>query len=452
MNDLGKDSISKLLFNLATPAIVAQIVNVLYNIVDRIFIGRMFEGEIAMAGIGVSFPIILLIAACSALWGIGGAPLCAIRMGGNDMEGAEKILTNSLVMLIITSAILTALFFLFGKELLWIFGASEATIHYAWQYLSIYLFGTLFTQISLGLNPFINTQGFARMGMATVMIGAAVNIVLDPIFIFVLDMGVRGAALATLIAQATSAAWVMAFFFGKKTKLRIRRKYLIPDVKIVRNTFSLGISPFIMQSTESLVLISLNTQLARFGGDIAVSAMTVMTSIMQIILMPLRGLSEGMQPIVSYNYGAQQLARVRKTIHLALRVGMSYNVGLVAFLLLFPGLFVRIFNDNPTLVQTTSGYIRIYFIGITIFGAQVICQQVFLSLGRAKISIFIATLRKIILLAPLTYILPMLSEHKVHAVLTAEPISDITSALTTIVLFYFFYRKHLRQSEELPIR
>ncbi len=445
MSNLGKESIGKLLINLATPAIIAQIVNVLYNIVDRIFIGRIENGDIAMAGVGVSFPIILLISACSALWGTGGAPLCAIKMGAGDNDAAEKILTNSFVMLCLTAITLTSSFFIFGQDLLWFFGASEATIGYAWSYLSIYLIGTIFTQISLGLNPFINTQGQAKMGMATVMIGAGVNIMLDPIFIFGFDMGVKGAALATVIAQASSAIWVLFFFKSTKSKLRIRRKYLRPNRRIVGSTLALGISPFVMQSTESLVLISLNTQLARFGGDIAVSAMTIMTSIMQMIMMPIRGLGEGLQPIVSFNYGAKQLDRVRATIKLALKVGMSYNIVFVAALLLFPSLFVYIFNDNPLLVEATSKYIRIYFVGMTIFGAQVVCQQIFLSLGQAKVSIFIAILRKIILLVPLIYILPKLMDNKVNAVLTAEPISDILSALTAVTLFTIFYRKNLRK-------
>ena len=303
-NDLGKGNIGKLLVSLAAPAIVAQLVNVLYNIVDRIFIGRMDNGELAMAGVGVAFPILMLISAFSALIGMGGAPLCAIKMGEKNNDEAEKIMSNSFSMLLIIAVILTTGFLIFKEPILWAFGASEATIGYALDYLSIYVLGTIFVQIALGMNSYINTQGFAKIGMMTVVIGAVINIVLDPIFIFVFDLGVKGAALATVAGQMVSALWVLKFLFGKKSILKIRKKYMVPDLKVVGSTMALGVSPFIMQSTESLVLISLNTRLSMFGGDIAVGAMTIMSSIMQIILMPLQGLAQGAQPIISYNYGA----------------------------------------------------------------------------------------------------------------------------------------------------
>ncbi len=443
MNNLRSDRIGRLLFNLATPAIVAQLVNVLYNIIDRIFIGRMADGDIAMAAVGVSFPVIILIGACSAFWGSGGAPLCAIKMGEGDHPAAERIMTNSFVMLLLNGLVLTTLFMLLGKPMLWLFGASVATIDYAWQYLSIALLGSTFVQLTLGMNPFINAQGFARIGMATVVIGAVVNLILDPIFIFVLDMGVRGAALATLLAQGVSAMWVLYFFFGKKSRLRLRKDSLRPRKAIVTKTLSLGVSPFIMQSTESFVLLSLNTQLARFGGDIAIGAMTIMTSIMQLFMMPIRGLGEGLQPIVSYNYGAKQLDRVRQTVKLSLKVAMAYDVLLISAILLFPVFFVRIFNDSPALVDATATYIRIYFPGMLIFGAQIIFQQVFLSLGQAKVSLFIAVLRKLVILIPLAYILPPFFDNKVYGVLAAEPISDVLSVLVTVVLFSQFYRKKL---------
>lgn len=448
MNDLGKEKIGRLLFNLAMPAIVAQIVNVLYNIVDRIFIGRMVDGEIAMAGIGIAFPIIIIITAFSAIFGMGGAPRCAIRMGQKDYAGAERIMTNSFSMLTMVGIGLNLLFFVFREPLLWLFGASEATIGYAMDYLSIYLFGTVFVQIALGMNPFINTQGFAKIGMITVIIGAAVNIILDPILIFGFDLGVKGAAYATVIAQGISATWVFLFLYGKRTKLRLRRVYLKPSWNIVGGVLALGVSPFVMQSTESLVLISLNTQLSRFGGDIAVGGMTIMTSIMQIIIMPLQGLAQGLQPIVSYNYGAQRLDRVRKAIKLTFLYGMIFTVLVCGTLMLFPELFVRIFNNQPELVARTSLYIHIYFIGIFIFGAQIISQQVFLALGQAKISIFLAFLRKIVLLIPLIYFLPSYFTNKVYGVLWAEPISDITAALTTLTCFFIFYRHKLQENGE----
>ena len=298
-NDLGKGNIGKLLISLAAPAIVAQLVNVLYNIVDRIFIGRMDNGELAMAGVGVAFPILMLISAFSALIGMGGAPLCAIKMGEKNNDEAEKIMSNSFSMLLIIAVILTTGFLIFKEPILWAFGASEATIGYALDYLSIYVLGTIFVQIALGMNSYINTQGFAKIGMMTVVIGAVINIVLDPIFIFVFDLGVKGAALATVAGQMVSALWVLKFLFGKQSILKIRKKYMVPDLKVVGATMALGVSPFIMQSTESLVLISLNTRLSMFGGDLAVGAMTIMSSIMQIVVMTLQGLAKGAQPIIS---------------------------------------------------------------------------------------------------------------------------------------------------------
>ena len=441
--DLGKDTVGSLLFKLATPAIIAQLVNVLYNIVDRIFIGRMPSGEIAMAGVGVGFPIIMIISAFSALIGMGGAPLAAIKMGADDNDGAEKILSNSFSMLIILGTILTGIFLIFKEPILWAFGASDATIGYANDYLTIYVIGTIAVQIALGLNPFINTQGFAKEGMITVLIGAIINIILDPIFIFTFNMGVKGAALATILAQIVSAIWVMLFLFGKNSKLKIRAKYLAPDITLVLSIMALGISPFVMQSTESLVLISLNNMLQLHGGDLAVGAMTIMSSIMQIILLPLMGLTQGAQPIISYNYGAKQLDRVRDTFKLLLKCSMVYTTTMWALLMIFPQVFVSIFNKNPELMEITSWSIKIYFAGILLFGAQMACQQTFLALGKAKISLILALLRKIVLLIPLIFILPMLMENKLFGVLMAEPVADIVAAISTTVCFAIFYKNTL---------
>lgn len=452
MNDLKNEKVGKLLVNLATPAIIAQIVNVLYSIVDRIFIGRMPQGELAMAGVGVAFPIILLIGAFSALYGMGGAPLCAIQMGAGNNRKAEAIMTNSCSLLIMSGAILTILFLLFNRPLLWLFGASEATIGYALDYLNIYVVGTIFVQIAFGMNPFITTQGYAKIGMTTIIIGAIVNIVLDPIFIFGLNMGVKGAATATIIAQLVSAVWVMFFLTSKKSQLNLRKAFIWPTWEITKKVSVLGISPFIMQSTESLVLISLNTQLVRFGGDMAISAMTIITSILQILMLPLRGLAQGAQPIVSYNYGANQFTRVRHAISLSLRYGLGYNILFCAVLMIFPAIFVRMFNGHPDLISITSRFIRIYFIGMTVFGAQVICQQMFVALGQAKVSIFIALLRKIILLVPLVYILPLFFTDKVTGVLVAEPVSDIISVIVTLLLFFRFYRRALTEKIPYPIQ
>ena len=374
MNDLRNDPVRKLLINLATPSIIAQIVNVLYNIIDRIFIGRIPNGEIAMAGIGITFPIILLIMAFSVLFGLGGSPLCAIQMGAKNNDKAEEIMTQSFSLLIISGIFLSVFFLIFNRPLLWFFGASEATIGYATDYLDIYVIGTIFVQIALGMNPFINTQGYAKMSMATIVIGAFVNLILDPILIFGFDMGVKGAAIATIIAQAVSAAWVMWFLTSKKSKLNIRRKYLKPTWSISSKITTLGISPFIMQSTESLVLITLNTQLALYGGDLSISAMAIMTSILQIIQLPIRGIAQGAQPIVSYNYGAEQYDRVKHAFRLSLGTALGYNLLFCGVLMSFPAMFVKIFNTNPELVDITSRYIRIYFIGLSIFGIQMICQ------------------------------------------------------------------------------
>ena len=447
-NDLGKGNIGKLLISLAAPAIVAQLVNVLYNIVDRIFIGRMDNGELAMAGVGVAFPILMLISAFSALIGMGGAPLCAIKMGEKNNDEAEKIMSNSFSMLLIIAVILTTGFLIFKEPILWAFGASEATIGYALDYLSIYVLGTIFVQIALGMNSYINTQGFAKIGMMTVVIGAVINIVLDPIFIFVFDLGVKGAALATVAGQMVSALWVLKFLFGKKSILKIRKKYMVPDLKVVGSTMALGVSPFIMQSTESLVLISLNTRLSMFGGDIAVGAMTIMSSIMQIILMPLQGLAQGAQPIVSYNYGAKQMDRVKKTFKLTLISCLSFTVIMCSLLMLFPNLFVGIFNNEPELVAITTWAIIIYFLGIFVFGAQIACQQTFLALGQAKISLFLALLRKVVLLVPLIYILPSFFQDKLKGVLMAEPIADVIATLTTVTCFMVFYKKKFKDVDK----
>ena len=363
--DLGRDNIRKLLFKLAMPAIIAQLVNVLYNIVDRIFIGRITNGEMAMAGVGVAFPVLLIVSAFSALLGMGGAPLAAIKMGEGKNEEAEKIMTNSFSSLIIIGVILTSVFWIFKEPILWAFGASETTIGYAMDYLTLYLVGTVAVQIALGMNSYINTQGFAQIGMMTVMLGAIINIILDPIFIFGFDMGVKGAALATITAQFVSAIWVLGFLFGKKSILKVRKEYLIPDIKIILAIIALGISPFIMQATESLVLISLNNQLLKYGGDLAVGAMTIMSSIMQMIMLPIMGISQGAQPIISYNYGAKQLDRVKEAFRLQVMTCMCFTIAMWLVLMIVPEVFVGIFNNKLELVEITVWSIRIYFAGIS---------------------------------------------------------------------------------------
>lgn len=444
--ELGNAPVGKLLFKLAFPAIIAQLVNVLYNIVDRMFIGRTENGELAMAGLGVALPIITLISAFSALIGNGGAPLAAIKMGKKDNDGAEKILGNSFSMLIIISLILTTIFTIFKIPILMMFGASEATIEYAAGYLGVYVIGTIFVQLSLGINPYINTQGFAKFGMLTVMIGAIVNIILDPVFIFRFNMGVKGAALASVIGQLCSAIWALNFLFGKKSILRIRKRYLLPDVKIIGSIIALGVSPFIMQSTESLVLIGFNNQLLKYGGDLAVGAMAIMNSVMQIMLMPLLGLTMGAQPILSYNYGAENMNRVGKTFKILIISCITYTMLMGGSVLMFPEFYVNIFNDKPELVEIASWSMKIFFIGTTVFGGQIACQQTFLSLGKAKISLILALLRKVILLVPLTFILPVFFENKLLGTLVAEPVADILATITTITCFAVFYKKLMKKS------
>lgn len=447
--DLGKARVGKLLFSLGLPAIIAQLVNVLYNIVDRIFIGRMENGGLAMAGIGVAMPIILIISAFSALIGNGGAPIVAIKMGEKNNKEAEKIMSMSFSVLIILAIILTTLFLIFKEPILWAFGASNETIKYSSDYLTIYLIGTIFVQISLGMNPFINTQGFAKIGMMTVSIGAVINIILDPILIFGFNMGIKGAALATITAQAISALWVLRFLLSKKSILKIRKKYLVPSIKVILPVIALGIAPFIMQSTESLVLISLNNQLLKYGGDLAVSAMTIMTSIMQFIVLPLVGLAQGAQPIISYNFGAKDIKRVKKAFKMLITISLAFTTAMTVFIVLVPEVFVLIFNKEPELVEITSICMKVYFFGTFAIGAQIACQQTFLALGQAKISMFLALLRKVILLVPLIFILPYFMKNGLEAVLLAEPIADILASTTTVICFTIFYKKTLGKIDGL---
>ncbi|MGL5648370.1 MAG: MATE family efflux transporter [Clostridium sp.] len=449
--DLGTGSIGRLLFSLALPAIIAQLVNVLYNIIDRVFIGRMPSGELAIAGVGVAFPILMIVSAFSALIGMGAAPLAAIKMGEKDNDGAEKIMSNSFSSLILVGVLLTGVFFIFKTPILNAFGAAPETIGYATDYLSIYLFGTIFVQIALGMNSFITTQGFAKIAMSTVMIGAIINIILDPIFIFGLNLGVKGAALATVCGQLVSVIWVLKFLFGNKSILKIRKEYLMPKMKVMISILALGVAPFIMQATESLVIITMNNQLLKYGGNLAVGAMTIMSSIMQIIILPIVGLSQGAQPIISYNYGAKNINRVKKCFKLLLFSSIAFTTIMWILTMSMPQMFVKLFNSNPELLETTSWSMKIFFLGIFIFGAQMACQQTFLALGQAKISLILALLRKMVLLVPLTLILPNFFENKLMGVLAAEPFSDVIAALTTIVCFAVFYKKTLNKINEKEV-
>ena len=447
-NKLGTQSIGKLLAELAIPSITAQIINMLYNMVDRIYIGHMPQvGTLALTGVGICFPIITLISAFCSLIGTGGAPQAAIRMGEKNYKAAERILSNCVTILLILSVVLTALFLLSGRQLLLLFGASAKTLPYALDYMNIYVLGTVFVMISLGLNSFISTQGFARTSMLTVVIGAVINIVLDPVFIFVFDMGVRGAALATILSQCVSSIWVLRFLTGKKTVLRIRLREMRLEKRYVLPVLALGLSPFIMESTESLLSICFNASLQKYGGDLAVGSMTILTSSMQILSMPLNGLTQGAQPIISYNYGAGRTDRVRKAFRLLFLCAVSFSGLYWALNMLFPTLFVSLFSNTPKLKDMASWALRIYMAGCFINGVQTGCQRTFVALGQAKISLFLALLRKIILLIPMICVFPLFFQDKVFAVFLAEPVADLLAGCTTFTMFMLSFNKILNKTK-----
>lgn len=451
--DLGNDKIGPLLLKLAVPAILAQLVNALYNIVDRMYIGHIEGvGTDALTGVGVTFPIIMIISAFAALIGMGGSPRAAIKMGENKNSDAENIMGNCFVSLIVISVILTVIFTIWGRELLMMFGASVDTIEYGASYMQIYVIGTIFVQMSLGLNPFISTQGFAKYAMLTVLIGAISNIVLDPIFIFVFDLGVQGAAIATVISQAISAIWVMKFLSSSKSQLKIQAKYFKLQPKIILPVLALGLSPFIMQSTESLVNIALNSSLQRYGGDKAVGSMTIIGSVMQFCLMPLTGLAASAQPIVGYNFGAKKMDRVKKTFKYLIVSALIFSVSLWAVVMIYPQGFVRLFLRDESLMATTVWAMRIFMSGIFMLGAQFACQQTFVALGQSVTCLSLALLRKVVLLIPLVYILPIFIEDNVKAIFLSEPIADIIATTVTVSVFVLSFNKILaKRSNESNI-
>lgn len=443
---LGTDSIGKLLLKLSLPAILAQIINLLYNLVDRVYIGHMpKEGALALTGVGICMPIIMIVSAFAALISNGGAPRASMAMGKGDNDSAEKILGNSFVVQIIISAILTAILLMFHKPMLMAFGASENTIGYASSYMTIYAVGTVFVQLTLGMNAFITAQGFAKTGMFSVLIGAVTNIILDPILIYGLHMGVRGAATATIISQALSMLWVLVFLTGNKTILHIKKKYLKLEVKIVMPVLTLGLAPFIMQASESVITVCFNSSLLKYGGDLAVGAMTILTSVMQFIMLPMQGLGQGSQPIIGYNYGAKNSERVKKAFKLLITVSMIYSMLMWVIVMAFPQGFARIFSSDIELIEFTKNALRIYIAALGIFGAQMACQMTFLSIGNAKASITVAVMRKFILLIPLIYIMPHFVADQTIGVYTAEPIADALSVVFTVALFYFQFRKAIKK-------
>lgn len=447
--DLGKEPIRKLFFLLAVPAIASQIVNALYNIVDRMYIGHIPQvGAIALTGVGVCFPIIMIISAFAALVSMGGAPRASIMMGKGENDKAEKILGNCCSALILTAITLTVIVICFQTPLLTLFGASVNTLPYAKSYMFIYAIGTIFVQLTLGMNAFISAQGFSRVSMLTVVIGAVTNIVLDPIFIFVFDMGVQGAALATVLSQAVSAIWVMRFLVGNETIIKLRKANFKIEKDVLMPAIALGVAPFIMQSTESLLVLCFNSSLLSYGGDIAVGTMTILSSVMQFAMMPLIGFTQGSQPIVSYNYGANNIKRVEKGFKLLLLACMTYATLLWLMIMLFPNVFAAIFTSDPQLMEMTTWGLRVYMFGSLLMGAQLACQQTFIALGNAKTSAFLAMFRKLIVLIPLIYILPNFFDNKVFAVFLAEPIADIIAVITTVVLFVIEFKKLIAQMQK----
>ncbi len=441
---LGSAPIGKLLFKLAVPTVIAQLINMLYNVVDRIYIGHMpGNGNLALTGVGVCMPVIMIVSAFAALVSAGGAPRASIFMGQKDMERAEKALGGCFGLQIIVSAVLTAVLLIWNRDFLLAFGASDQTIEYATAYMRVYALGTVFVQLTLGMNAFITAQGFTKISMVSVIVGAVSNIILDPIFIYALDMGVRGAALATILSQALSCAWVLSFLCGKRTMLKLKPKHFIPSPKIVLPCIALGTASFIMQASDSVISVCFNSSLLKYGGDIAVGAMTILSSVMQFAMLPPLGIAQGAQPILSYNYGAKNTARVKQAYKLLLKICLLYSVAVWAAVMLFPGAFVSIFTPEAELIAFASRMLRIYYCGMILFGIQIACQMTFVSLGNAGSSVLVAVVRKFVLLLPLIYLIPSLISDKTIGVYMAEPIADVIAVTFTAILFAFQFKKAL---------
>ncbi len=446
---LGSAPIGNLLLKLALPSVIAQVINMLYNIVDRIYIGHIPQtGSLALTGLGLCLPLILIVSAFAALVGSGGAPRASIAMGKGNYKEAELIMGNCFTLQIVISVILTIVINLYCKPLLLLFGASENTIGYAVDYMKIYSLGTLFVQFTLGMNMFITAQGFATISMVTTIVGAISNIVLDPLFIYGLNMGVKGAALATVISQALSAVWIITFLLGKQTSLKLRKENLLLRTSIILPVITLGLATFIMQSTESIISVCFNSSLQKYGGDLAVGAMTICSSVMQFAMLPLNGLGQGAQPITSYNFGAKNKERVKGAFKLLLKVDLIYAVTLWLCVMLFPAAFARIFTSEEILASYTTPLLRVYMAITGLFAIQMACQNTFTSIGYAKSSIMVACMRKIVLLIPLIYLLPaIVSSNKVLAVYLAEPIADLLSVTFCTVLFVSQFKKAMRSLE-----
>lgn len=443
---LGTESVGKLLFKLAVPTVIAQIINMLYNIVDRIYIGHMpGNGSLALTGVGVCMPIILIVSAFAALVSSGGAPRASISMGQGKYDKAESILGECFFLQVIISVILTVVLLVFGRSFLLAFGASENTIEYATSYMRIYALGTIFVQLTLGMNAFITAQGFAKTGMLTVLIGAVCNIVLDPIMIFVLNLGVSGAALATIISQGISTIWVLSFLKSNKSNIRLKKEYMTLEKDVIVPCVTLGLATFIMQASESIISVCFNSSLQRYGGDIAVGAMTILSSVMQLAMLPMQGIGQGAQPIASYNFGAKNKARVKETFKWLLVSSLVYSTLLWLFIMTCPKLFASIFSPDAVLIDYTANALRIYCAALFLFGIQIACQMIFVSIGNAVDSIIVAVLRKFVLLIPLIYIVPHFVSDATTGVFLAEPIADALAVAFTATLFFFEFRKALKK-------
>ncbi len=447
-SQLATEPIGKLLFKLAVPTVIAQLVNMLYNIVDRIYIGHMPEnGSLALTGVGVCMPLIMIVSAFAALIVSGGAPKASIYMGKGEPAEAERILGNCFSAQIIISLMLTVVMLIFNRDLLLTFGASENTIEYAVRYMNVYAIGTIFVQLTLGMNAFITAQGFTTTSMLTVLIGAVVNILLDPLFIYAFNMGVQGAALATVLSQAVSCVWVVSFLRGKKTALLLKKEALRIDLKLLLPCLALGSSAFVMQASESVISVCFNSSLLRYGGDVAVGAMTILTSVMQFAMLPMQGIAQGAQPISSYNYGARKADRVKKTFKLLLISCLVYSTLLWAVIQIAPHAFAGIFTTDATLLDFTANAMRVYFAVLLIFGIQTACQMTFVSIGYALCSIIVAVMRKFVLLLPLIYIMPNLVAEKTTGVYMAEPIADLLAITFTSILFSIQFKKAMKSLE-----
>ena len=443
---LGTEPVGKLLFKLAVPTVIAQIINMLYNIVDRIYIGHMpGNGSLALTGVGVCMPIILIVSAFAALVSSGGAPRASISMGQGKYDKAESILGECFFLQVIISVILTIVLLVFGRSFLLAFGASENTIEYATSYMRIYALGTIFVQLTLGMNAFITAQGFAKTGMLTVLIGAVCNIVLDPIMIFVLNLGVSGAALATIISQGISTIWVLSFLKSNKSNIRLKKEYMTLEKDVIVSCVTLGLATFIMQASESIISVCFNSSLQRYGGDIAVGAMTILSSVMQLAMLPMQGIGQGAQPIASYNFGAKNKARVKETFKWLLVSSLVYSTLLWLFIMACPKLFASIFSPDAVLIDYTANALRIYCASLFLFGIQIACQMIFVSIGNAVDSIIVAVLRKFVLLIPLIYIVPHFVSDATTGVFLAEPIADALAVAFTATLFFFEFRKALKK-------